>query len=163
MDTPSASTSTAANPNNNRAYDIFINHRGPDTKKNFASHLYRRLLRNGFQVFLDQKELQQGDNLDSQIKAAIESASVHVAIFSSGYAASRWCLEELLLMLETGATIIPVFYKVKPSELRWTQGSYAQALHKHELRYDPATVEKWRNALSLVADKSGFELEACNR
>lgn len=111
MDSASASTSASANPAStiNHEYDVFLNHRGPDTKKNFASFLYRRLHLHGFQAFLDQKELQQGDNFDSQIKAAIKSASVHVAIFSPRYAESPWCLKELLLMLETGATIIPVF------------------------------------------------------
>lgn len=169
MDTSSASTSTsnAVNPNSNHGYDIFINHRGTDTKKNFASHLYHRFLLYGYQVFLDQKELEEGDYFDSQIKAAIKSASVHVALFSPRYAESHWCLEELLLMLETGAAIIPVFYNVKPSELRWTEGQkglYAQALHKHEQkqRYDPATLQQWRNALSRVAGITGFELEAYN-
>lgn len=85
MDTSSASTSSsnAVNPNSNHGYDIFINHRGTDTKKNFASHLYHRFLLYGYQVFLDQKELEEGDYFDSQIKAAIKSASVHVALFFS--------------------------------------------------------------------------------
>ena len=68
-------------------------------------------------------------------------------------------------MLETGITIIPVFYNVKPSDLRWNQnGLYAQALHDHELklRFDSVTVGNWRSALSHVADISGFELKACN-
>jgi hypothetical protein len=81
-------------------------------------------------------------------------------------------------MLESKAYIIPVFYNVKPAELRWTLGKdgvYAQALKKLEnkrtydpeaqeekMRYDYNTIENWRNALSRVAEISGFELEACN-
>lgn len=146
-----ASSSTSANPNKNHGYDVFLNHRGPDVKKTFASHLYRRLLSHGVSVFLDQQELQQGDSLTSQIERAIKTASIHVAIFSPRYAESPWCLNELILMWESKATIIPVFYNVKPTELRWT------------LRHDSATVEHWRKALSFVAGLSGFELEACNR
>jgi hypothetical protein len=163
------SSSTAANS----GYDVFINHRGPDVKKTFASHLYRRLLSYGLRVFLDQPELQRGDYLTPQIEDAIRSASVHVAIFSPGYADSIWCLNELVQMLESKAPIIPVFYHVKPTELRWTLGkktSYAQALEKLERktdlqtqRHDSTTIENWRNALSKVAYISGFELEACNR
>jgi len=98
-----------------------------------------------------------------------------VAIFSPGYADSEWCLNELVSMLETletGATVIPVFYNVEPSKVRWTWGT--EALERlenkttHELqghgekpRYDPITIEKWRNALSRVAGISGFELKAC--
>jgi hypothetical protein len=157
------------------AYDVFLNHRGPDVKKSFASHLYRRLLSYGLRVFLDQPELHRGDYFTPQIEDAIRSASVHVAIFSVGYVDSIWCLNELVQMLDSKAPIIPVFYHVKPTELRRTRGRktrYAEALEKHERktdeynpqtpRYDSSTIENWRNVLSKVADISGFELEACN-
>lgn len=130
----SASTSTSTSAHSNYRYDVFLNHRGTDVKKTLASHLYRRLLSYGLQVFLDQPELQRGEKIDPQIGGAIATASVQVAIFSPGYADSRWCLDELVLMLKSGATVIPVFYKVKPSDLRWTDkpkdtdGVYAQGL-----------------------------------
>lgn len=157
----STSTSTRAAPSSSNChdFDIFISHRGPDTKKVFASLLYRRL--RGWRVFLDQPELQQGDSITTQIKDAIATASVHVGIFSPGYADSTWCLDELVLMWESKGKIIPVFYGVKPAELRWTKGLYAEALQNHTSRYDATTIEKWRTALSKVADISGFELEAC--
>jgi hypothetical protein len=82
------------------------------------------------------------------------------------------------MMLESKAILIPVFYNVKPSDLRWTHGKdgvfsrvlrtfekktrYDPLTGKEKLRYDPATVEKWRKALSDVADISGFELGAYN-
>jgi hypothetical protein len=162
----------------NSSYHVFINHPGPDVKNTFAAYLYRRFVSFGLNVFLDREELQQGDYPNSQIKGAIQSASVHVAIFSKRYPESTWRLNELLMMLESRATIIPVFYHVKPSDLRWTHGKdgvYARALrkleekrtydpliHKEKLRHDPATVEKWRNALSDVSHISGFDLEAFN-
>jgi hypothetical protein len=172
-----ASTSTTANPNNH-CYDVFINHRGTDVKKTFASHLYGRLHGLGLRVFLDQSELQQGDSITLQIEEAIRTASVQVAIFSKGYAVSNWCLDELVLMLNTGATVIPVFYDVEPSQLRWTQGKkgiYADALHELEkkvthdpetneekLRYHSTIIKNWREALSKAAGISGFELKECN-
>jgi len=180
MDASRASSSTAADPINSSigdySHDVFINHRGPDTKKNFASYLYRRLLVHGFRPFLDQHELQEGVHFPSQIIGAIRSASVHVAIFSPTYAASQWCLDELLLMQESRAPIIPVFYKVKPADLRWTDqnktGVYAKALDELQMkktvdsqtreekpRYDSATIQNWRNALSSVADISGYDLD----
>eukprot|EP00253_Pinus_taeda_P003101 PITA_03101 len=168
-----ASASTSAAPNSD--YDVFINHRGPDVKKTFASHLYRRLQSYGLRVFLDQPELQRGEYLTPQIEGAIGSASVHVAVFSSGYAESTWCLKELVLMLESNSPIVPVFYHVKPDELRWTRGGYARALEglakktstdpqtgEEKLRYDSSVIENWRNALFKAAGISGFELEACN-
>jgi len=183
----STSSSSSASAHSNYSYDVFLNHRGTDVKKTFASHLYRRLLPYRFRVFLDQPELQRGENIDPQIKRAIETASVHVAIFSPRYAESRWCLDELVLMLKSGATIIPVFYNVEPSDLRWTtdNGKYtdrlcAQALrlccwpssdrvytealliHEKKGRYDQQRLADWRKALSDVSSLSGFELKAYN-
>lgn len=166
-----SSSSTTANPTTsvscNYRYDVFISHRGPDTKKTFASYLYRRLLSHGFSAFLDQQELQEGLDFPCQIARAIETASVHVAILSPRYPESPWCLEELILMRESGAPILPVFYHLKPAKLR-----YGEALHelqmkrtydphtdKTQQRYDSDTIQKWRNALSSFADVSGFDLD----
>eukprot|EP00253_Pinus_taeda_P035027 PITA_35027 len=159
-----ASSSNATDP---MVYDVFINHRGPDTKATFASPLYRRLLSHGFRAFLDEQELEAGIDFPSQIVHVIGAASVHVAVFSPRYTESAWCLNELLLMRESGNPIIPVFYKVSPAELR-----YGNPLHALEMktnpdpetgmprpRYDSATIKNWRNALSIVADISGFDLE----
>eukprot|EP00253_Pinus_taeda_P026693 PITA_26693 len=165
-----ASTSTAAHSNNNSCYDVFISHRGPDVKKTFASHLYRRLISYGLRVFLDYEELQEGEEFPCQIKNAIKTASVQIAIFSPKYADSQWCLDELLFMLESGAPIIPVFHHVKPTDLRRTdgEGDYARSLRNlkqkrkydsDQPRYGSETIEKWRTALSRVADISGFDLD----
>jgi len=153
-------------------YDVFINHRGPDTKNTFASHLYRGLLRCGLRVFLDKQEMEKGDEIQSQIVQAIRDASVHIAIFSPRYAESHWCLHELVLMKNLGATIIPIFYKSDPSVVHWTEnGAYAEALRGLEQktkknpetgevkpRYGSDTIQNWRDALSCVADLSGFTL-----
>lgn len=169
-----ASASTSTNQDSS-SYDVFINYRGPDVKNTFASHLHRRLLLQGIRVFLDKPELKEGFNFTSQIQGAIQSASVHVAIFSPRYAESEWCLDELLQILESGKPVIPLFYHVKPSQLRSTKGEdgvYSQDLRKleemktydtqtHEVkpRHDPATIQKWREALASVAGISGFELD----
>lgn len=98
----SASPSTSYEIGNNYSpFDVFINHRGPDVKKGLASHLYHSLRRQGLRVFLDIEELQAGDNLKPQIVGAINTASLHIAIFSPLYAESPWCLNELVQMLET--------------------------------------------------------------
>jgi hypothetical protein len=68
---------------------VSATHRGPDVKKTFASFIYHRLSNcHGLRVFLDQKEFQTGDVLSSAILGAIESASVHITIFSKRYAES---------------------------------------------------------------------------
>eukprot|EP00253_Pinus_taeda_P034138 PITA_34138 len=163
-----SSASTSQGNTNSYVYQVFLNHRGPDVKKGLATDIYNGLKKLGLSVFLDQPELQRGEELDPQIEGAIRTACVHVAIFSPNYAQSRWCLHELVLMreqmLKSGSTIIPVFYKVEPADLRWARvgkGVYARDLGEHERksRYDTETIEKWRNALSAVADIVGFELK----
>jgi hypothetical protein len=164
-------------------FDVFINHRGPDVKDTFASHLYRRLLDHRVSVFLDREELEEGHNISYQIEQAIGGASVHIAIFSERYAESYWCLNELVFMKNSEATsprrvtILPIFFKVDPSEVRHTEknGRYAEALRmlqdkrttvpqtgEGKPRYGPETIQSWRTALSYVAGLSGFELKTYN-
>lgn len=161
-----ASSSTLASPND--SYHVFINHRGVDVKKTLASHLYHRLRSAipGLRVFLDKPELRVGNDFPSQIQEAIRTASVHVAIFSRGYAESEWCLNELFYMLESGVSIIPIFYHVQPADLRRTQsgdGVYSMGLRRLEPQYDSTTLQKWRDALSRVSHISGLDLQdTCN-
>eukprot|EP00253_Pinus_taeda_P022294 PITA_22294 len=163
---PQHNDSAASSSSPSTSYQVFINHRGPDVKKTFASHLYRSLTSSGLRVFLDKPELEEGRTFPSQIEAAIRSAAIHIAVFSPTYADSQWCLDELIGMISTGATILPVFYNVEPSELRRTgkDGRYAEALRKHEekKRYDLQIIQKWRQALSTAANISGFELKQFN-
>eukprot|EP00253_Pinus_taeda_P003375 PITA_03375 len=169
----SASASTA-DDNNCYQYDVFLNHRGPDVKNTFVSHLYHRLTAHRLRVFLDREEMQKGEKLTDQIEGAIRASPVHIAVFSRNYVESKWCLDELLLMLESmlekGSTILPIFFHVNPSELRWMEGEgvYARALlslqnkkasDSLQPRYDSNTIGKWKKALKEVAGLSGFELD----
>eukprot|EP01018_Ginkgo_biloba_P023528 Gb_26264 [translate_table: standard] len=144
-------------------YDVFINHRGKDVKKSLASILFYYLDALNLRVFLDKEVLRMGETLSDKIRDAISSASVHIAIFSKNYAESQWCLDELCLMLDSGAKIIPVFYYVKPNDLRWVDaGAYADALKVHEKkkRCGPQTLQKWKNALHKVSHRSGVEFDS---
>ncbi|GLJ34715.1 hypothetical protein SUGI_0698590 [Cryptomeria japonica] len=90
----------------------------------------------------------------------MRSASLHVAIFSPNYAQSPWCLAELSFMLKTGKTLIPVFYHVQPSDLRWVvsgKGMYSDAFSEHEKkgRYGKDKLEEWKMALHNVSFYNG--------
>ncbi|GLJ17735.1 hypothetical protein SUGI_0309600 [Cryptomeria japonica] len=136
-------------------YDVFLNHRGADVKESVASLIFYNLQNKGFKVFLDKKSIQGGENIAEAIEEAIHSASVHLVIFSPNYAQSVWCLKELKLILETGAPIVPVFYGVKPSELRMREENsvYGEAFqrHKHTGNFEPHTLEEWKRALYEVS------------
>ncbi|KAF8036223.1 hypothetical protein BT93_C2052 [Corymbia citriodora subsp. variegata] len=62
-----------------------------------------------------------------------------------------------------GQIVWPVFYKVDPSEVRNQRGWYGQALIDREERLkskggDPEKVKMWREALTTVANISGWHL-----
>ncbi|KAH0745194.1 hypothetical protein KY285_006851 [Solanum tuberosum] len=83
-----------------RKYNAFLSFRGEDTRKVFTSHLYQGLDNRGIFTFLDDKRLEEGDSLSEELVKAIEVSQVSIFIFSKNYATSRWCLNELVKIME---------------------------------------------------------------
>ena len=83
-------------------------------------------------------------------------------MFSKAYALSRWCLDELVMIMErksnTDCIILPVFYD--PSEVRNQTRSFAAAFVDHEKHFkkEMEQVNGWRIALKEVADLGGMVL-----
>ncbi|GLJ38482.1 hypothetical protein SUGI_0784160 [Cryptomeria japonica] len=156
---PSASTSASTLQEKPR-YDVFINHRGPDVKHTLATRIYNVLKDMNVTAFLDSEELEYGDFLPTTLQSAMHSASIHIAIFSENYAKSPWCLAELSFMLTTGAKIVPVFYHVEPTDLRYVEqgkGIYVDAFVQYEKkhRYSPQKLQEWKMALKNVSCYKG--------
>ncbi len=145
-------------------FDVFLNHRGPDVKGGFASHLHQALQEAGCRPFLDKESLEKGQHGQKKIYEALRCASVHVAIFSEHYADSHYCLDELCAMLESEKLIIPIFYDVSPNVLhcKLHTGPYTKALHKIRGRGSASDVEKWKKALRMAAELNGFKLTDYN-
>ena len=67
-------------------------------------------------------------------------------------------MDELAKIMERKSTdgyvVVPVFYKVDPSDVRKQTGCFAQAFAKHEDRFkeEVEKVDEWRKALKDVAD-----------
>ncbi len=144
-------------------YDVFLNHRGPDVKRTFVAHLNDALSAAGFHPFLDAKSLIKGQHAYKSINEALSGVGVHVAIFSKRYAESRYCLNELHDMLESGKLILPVFYGVEVAHLRKPyNGPFAPGLRKHKSLGRHQDVERWETALAKVAEINGFRLDEVN-
>ncbi|KAH0705513.1 hypothetical protein KY289_010589 [Solanum tuberosum] len=121
-------------------YDVFLSFRGKDTRKTFTSHLYEGLRNRGIFTFQDDKRLEQGDSISQELLKAIEESQVALIVFSRNYATSRWCLNELVKIMEckeeeNRQIVIPIFYDVDPSHVRYQSESFAEAFAKHESRY----------------------------
>ncbi|XP_019066548.3 TMV resistance protein N-like [Solanum lycopersicum] len=154
-------------PQRKYKYDVFLSFRGKDTRRNFTSHLYERLDNRGIITFLDNKRLENGDSLSKELVKAIEESQVAVIIFSKNYAESRWCLNELVKIMECnvkdGQLVIPVFYDVDSSHVRNQSESFADAFTKHKLRYENddegiQKMQRWRTALRDAADLKGYDI-----
>ncbi|ONI28796.1 hypothetical protein PRUPE_1G161800 [Prunus persica] len=146
-------------------YHVFLSFRGFDTRSNFTSHLYSALRLQGINTFMDDDELRRGEEISSALLTAIEDSRISVVVFSENYASSKWCLDELVKILDCKESnqqlIIPVFYKVNPSDVRNHRGSFGDALANMERKYKDELdkVKKWRAALSQAAALSGFPLD----
>ncbi|KAK6774993.1 hypothetical protein RDI58_025994 [Solanum bulbocastanum] len=149
-------------------YDVFLSFRGKDTRKTFTSHLYEGLKNRGIFTFLDDKRLENGDSISGELLKAIEESQVSLIVFSRNYATSRWCLNELVKIMEckeeeNGQTVIPIFYDVDPSHVRYQSDSFAEAFAKHESRYKDDVegmqkVQGWRTALTAAANLKGYDI-----
>ncbi|CAL5401871.1 unnamed protein product [Camellia sinensis] len=155
-------------------YHVFLSFRGEDTRKAFTDHLYTALLGSGFRTFRDNDGIERGENAKSELDNAIRESRSSIIVFSKDYASSRWCLDELVMILEhkrtSGHVILPVFYDVDPSQVRKQMGSFAEAFGRHEERFMGETNERkkeylrkkvggWRAALREVADLAGMVLQ----
>ena len=144
-------------------YDVFLSFRGEDTRYGFTGHLFHALCDNGFTTFIDD-DLQRGEQISAELLIAIKSARVSIIIFSQNYAFSSWCLDELVEILnckENGQLVLPVFYKVDPSEVRKQEGNFKVALAEQEIKFknNIEKVQRWRAALNEAASLSGWHYE----
>ncbi|KAK3431037.1 hypothetical protein EUGRSUZ_E02926 [Eucalyptus grandis] len=143
-------------------YEVFLSFRGIDLRNTFLGHLYKALHHNGIYTFIDSEELRKGDQTLPALMKAIEESFVAIILFSKDYASSRWCLEELMKIMECkeqkDLTVLPVFYKVDPREVRRGSKSYGKALAKHESKFgkDSEKVEQWKKALFDAGSLSGW-------
>ena len=145
-------------------YDVFLSFRGKDTRHGFTGHLYQALCDKGFKTFIDNEDLQRGEEISAELIKAIKSSMISIIIFSQNYAFSTWCLEELIKILEckkNGQRVLPVFYKVDPSEVRRHKGSFGLALTALEKKFENniGKVLRWREALHEAANLSGWHYE----
>ncbi|KAL3355269.1 hypothetical protein AABB24_019372 [Solanum stoloniferum] len=148
-------------------YNVFLSFRGEDTHKTFMGHLYQGLRNRGIFTFQGDKKLERGVSIQEELLKAIKEFQVALIVFSKNYATSRWCLNELVKIMEckeeNGQTVIPVFYDVDPSHVQNQRESFAKAFARHESKYkDDAEgmqkVKGWRNALTAAADLRGFNI-----
>ncbi|KAK2993646.1 hypothetical protein RJ640_019286 [Escallonia rubra] len=132
----------------------------------------------GFCTFRDNEEIARGEEIELEIKKAMPRSRSSVVVFSENYASSKWCLDELVMIMECRRTsnhvVIAVFYHVDPSDVRHQKESFKKALDRHEQRFKAGKMvikkdwKEWikgwsfgtafaRHEESFMAGKMGFE------
>ena len=140
-------------------YDVFVSFRGTDVRHGFLSHLTKELHAKQIDAYVDER-LESGEEISSALVTAIEGSMISLVIFSQHYASSRWCLEELVKIMECNKVnnqiVIPIFYNVDPTHVRHQTDTYGDAFAKHEQKYDGmGKLQSWRSALNKAANLSG--------
>ncbi|XP_057445032.1 uncharacterized protein LOC130737297 [Lotus japonicus] len=141
------------------SHQIFISFRGKDTRDDFTASLFDALVQGGFKVFKDDEELRSGDQVSEALIKAIEQSRCSIVVLSENYAESSWCLDELVRILKCRKKmkqlVLPIFYKVDPSNVRYLKGSFGEAMTKKKERFKEDRIQEWTSALFEVSDLSG--------
>ncbi|GMP39782.1 hypothetical protein CsSME_00010483 [Camellia sinensis var. sinensis] len=130
------------------SYHVFFSFKGEDPRRTFTDHLYIALIHAGIHT-------------------------ISIVVLSKDYASSKWCLNELVKILERKRTvnhiILPMFYHVDPSHVKKQTESFAETFEKHmegfEVKTDDrkqerlAKIKTWREDMRKVADLTGRILE----
>jgi len=145
-------------------YDVFLSFCGEDTRYTLTGFLYNAIRREGFKVFMDDEELEGGNQISQTLMGAIESSRISIVVFSENYGYSTWCLDELAKITECMKTknqmVWPIFYNVDKFDVCNQTKSYGDAMNAHEKRFgkDSEKVQKWRSALSEITNLDGEHL-----
>ncbi|CAN0880866.1 Disease resistance protein L6 [Linum grandiflorum] len=148
-------------------YEVFLSFRGPDTRLTFTDFLYTYLVQAKIRTFRDDDDLRKGHTIGPELVKAIHESKIGIPIFSPKYASSKWCLQELAEMVDCkrnkGQIILPVFYKVDPTDVRHQTGTYKQAFEQYEKKkFKKETLDQWRAALAEVGALKGWVVNDSN-
>lgn len=114
----------------------------------------------GINVFIDRNET-KGKDL-STLFSRIEESRIALAIFSSMYTESYWCLNELEKIKECvdlgNLVVIPIFYKVEPDDVKNLKGVFGDKFWELAKTCNGEKLDKWKQALKDVPKKLGFTL-----
>ncbi|XP_058722607.1 TMV resistance protein N-like isoform X2 [Vicia villosa] len=146
-------------------YQVFLSFRGTDTRYGFTGNLYKALTDKGINTFIDDNDLQSGDEITPSLIKAIQESRIFIPVFSVNYASSSFCLDELVHIIHCfkskGRLVLPVFYGVEPTHVRHQSESYGKALAEHEERFknnkqNMERLHQWKIALNQAANLSGY-------
>ncbi|CAH2045637.1 unnamed protein product [Thlaspi arvense] len=141
-------------------HQVFLNYRGEELRYSFVSHLTDAFERRGIDFFVDKYE-QRGKDLKN-LFVRIKESRIALAIFSTRYAESSWCMDELVKMKKLAdkekLQVIPIFYKVRVQDVRKQTGEFGDNFWTLAKASSGDQIKKWKDALECISDKMGLSL-----
>ncbi|KAL1225611.1 Disease resistance protein RML1B [Cardamine amara subsp. amara] len=152
------SSSSASSSSHMKIYDVFTSFHGADVRQGFLSHLHTHFESKAITTFNDQG-MERGQTIKPELDKAIRESRVLIVVFSKDYASSSWCLDELVEIFNCkeaqGQTVIPIFYKVDPSDVKKQRGDFGRAFEKTCEEKSEKVKQTWSKVLADVATIAG--------
>jgi|GEM_PF-4777030 len=150
--------------------DVFISYRRADGKI-FAKRLRADLKKQGFNAWMDERNMPSGEPFIAAIDSAIESARYFLLVFTPEAIKSEYCQDEWKRAIEQAKPIIPLLFigtdadlpeEVKLNDRRdfRKNAQYARELNRliEQLSLTPKQPGKWHN----VRDQLSYHLKRTN-
>ncbi|KAL3745695.1 hypothetical protein ACJRO7_014762 [Eucalyptus globulus] len=144
--------------------DVFLSCSEQDNRPGFADGLYNSLHQAGIHVIRDLEERTLGQDTGQRLIQVIRHSKIAIPILSKNYPSSKYCLQELVQIVEChktmGQIIMPVFLNVTPSVVKNISRGYGEAITKHgQTDLDPNILREWEEALIHVVAIPGLEID----
>lgn len=143
-----------------KQWQVFISFSGKDLRHNFISHLEGAFKLADINYYIDYKETpSESQNVFFK---RIQQSQIALPIFSSQYAESKWCLNELAEVMKQAKQgnlrVIPIFFNVTPKDVGSPYGSFGCKVYV-ESQHNPSSLPIWTKALKSAAGNIGLLLK----